>query len=55
MDLTFAEQVKIILSRRGMTIKELAELIEEAYRKENVPSEFDTEIRTTIFKSRICV
>ena len=27
MDLTFAEQVKIILSRRGMTIKELAELI----------------------------
>ncbi len=28
MDLTFAEQVKIILSRRGMTIKELAELIE---------------------------
>ena len=29
MDLTFAEQVKIILSRRGMTIKELAELIEK--------------------------
>ena len=29
MDLTFAEQVKIILSRRGMTIKELAEMIEK--------------------------
>lgn len=28
-DLTFGEQVKIILSRRGMTIKELAEKIEE--------------------------
>lgn len=29
LDLTFGEQVKIILSRRGMTIKELAETIEE--------------------------
>ena len=29
LDLTFAEQVKIILSRKGMTIKELAEIIEE--------------------------
>lgn len=28
MDLTFGEQVKIILSRKGMTIKELAETIE---------------------------
>ena len=28
-DLTFGEQVKIVLSRRGMTIKELAEIIEE--------------------------
>lgn len=28
-DLTFGEQVKIILSRKGMTIKELAEIIEE--------------------------
>ncbi len=28
-DLTFGEQVKIILGRRGMTIKELAEMIEE--------------------------
>lgn len=27
--LTFGEQVKIVLSRKGMTIKELAELIEE--------------------------
>lgn len=29
LELTFGEQVKIILSRKGMTIKELAELIEE--------------------------
>ena len=27
-DLTFGEQVKIILGRKGMTIKELAEIIE---------------------------
>lgn len=29
LDLTFGEQVKIVLSRKGMTIKELAETIEE--------------------------
>ncbi len=29
INLTFGEQVKIILSRKGMTIKELAELIEQ--------------------------
>ena len=29
LDLTFGEQVKIILSRKGMTIKELAETIEK--------------------------
>lgn len=29
MNLTFGEQVKIILNRKGMTIKDLAELIEE--------------------------
>ena len=29
LDLTFGEQVKIILRRKGMTIKELAEIIEE--------------------------
>lgn len=29
LELTFGEQVKIILNRKGMTIKELAELIEE--------------------------
>lgn len=29
MDLTFAEQVKILLKRRKMTIKDLADLIEE--------------------------
>lgn len=28
LDLTFGEQVKIVLSRKGMTIKELAEMIE---------------------------
>lgn len=28
LDLTFGEQVKIVLSRKGMTIKELAEIIE---------------------------
>ena len=28
-DLTFGEQVKIILGRKGMTIKELAEIIEQ--------------------------
>ena len=27
-DLTFGEQVKVVLSRKGMTIKELAEIIE---------------------------
>ena len=29
LELTFGEQVKIILSRKGMTIKELAEKIEK--------------------------
>ena len=29
MDLTFAEQVKIVLSRKNMTIKQLAEEIQE--------------------------
>ncbi len=29
LDLTFGEQVKIVLNRRGMTIKELAEMIED--------------------------
>ena len=28
-DLTFGEQVKIMLSRKNMTIKQLAEMIEE--------------------------
>ena len=28
VNLTFGEQVKIVLSRRGMTIKQLAELVE---------------------------
>ena len=29
MNLTFGEQVKIILGRKGMTIKELAELMDQ--------------------------
>ena len=41
-DLTFGEQVKIILGRKGMTIKQLAELIEEKNREENVETEPDT-------------
>ena len=28
-DLTFGEQVKVVLSRKGMTIKELAEILAE--------------------------
>ena len=35
LDLTFGEQVKIVLSRKGMTIKELAETIEERTGKKN--------------------
>ena len=46
-DLTFGEQVKIILSRKGMTIKELAEKIEKQTGKKMS--------RQTIFRSRICV
>ena len=41
-DLTFGEQVKIILGRKGMTIKQLAELIEEKTGKKNVETEPDT-------------
>ena len=33
LDLTFGEQVKIILSRKGMTIKEHAETIEKRTEK----------------------
>ena len=41
--LTFGEQVKIVLSRRGMTIKELAEIIEERTgKKTEVKSYFIT-------------
>ena len=39
-DLTFGEQVKIVLGRKGMTIKELAETIEKE--TGNVTSEFNT-------------
>ncbi|MEI3381401.1 MAG: hypothetical protein V8R43_07770 [Dorea sp.] len=37
LDLTFGEQVKIILSRKGMTIKELAEKIEKETGKDVTP------------------
>ena len=39
LELTFGEQVKIILSRKGMTIKELAE------KKKDVAPEPDTTSR----------
>ena len=51
LELTFGEQVKIILSRKGMTIKELAEKIEKQTGKKmshNVSEEI-------ISRSRICV
>lgn len=41
ISLTFGEQVKIVLSRKDMTIKELAEEI-EAEPGKDVPSESDT-------------
>ncbi len=41
VNLTFGEQVKIILSRKGMMNKELAELVEKIYRKTNVETEYD--------------
>ncbi len=45
LELTFGEQVKIILSRKGMTIKELAEKIEKTDRKKDVAPEPDTTSR----------
>ena len=39
ISLTFGEQVKIVLSRKGMTIKELAEQIEERTGKKYVRKE----------------
>ena len=44
-ELSFGEQVKIILSRKNMTIKELAEKIQECTGESDVPSEFDTAFR----------
>lgn len=41
MELTFAEQVKILLKRRKMTIKDLADLIEVQTGEKNVPAESD--------------
>ena len=43
LELTFGEQVKIILSRKGMTIKELAEKIEK--QTKDVAPEPDTTSR----------
>ena len=42
INLTFGEQVKIVLSRKDMTIKELAEEIEAKNREKDVPSKSDT-------------
>lgn len=36
-DLTFGEQVKIILGRKGMTIKELAETIRKKRQERRCP------------------
>ena len=44
LELTFGEQVKIILSRKGMTIKELAEK-RKTDRKKDVAPEPDTTSR----------
>lgn len=41
LDLTFGEQVKIILKRKGMTIKRACKVIGRADGKEDVPSEYD--------------
>ena len=49
-DLTFGEQVKIILGRKGMTIKQLAELIEEKTGKK-----MSSVLAEIIFRNRICV
>ena len=39
LELTFGEQVKIILSRKGMTIKELAEKIEKQTGRKHLPKQ----------------
>ena len=36
LELTFGEQVKIVLNRKDMTIKQLAEMIEERTGKKTV-------------------
>lgn len=43
LELTFGEQVKIVLNRKDMTIKQLAEMIEERTGKKNVQTESDAE------------
>ena len=42
LELTFGEQVKIVLNRKDMTIKQLAEMIEERTGR-NVQTESDAE------------
>ena len=50
LDLTFGEQVKIILSRKGMTIKELAEkekkrnVVNEDLEKHNIFEKLEREV-----------
>ena len=43
LELTFGEQVKIVLNRKDMTIKQLAEMIEERTGKKMSRTESDAE------------
>ena len=53
-ELTFGEQVKIILGRKGMTIKQLAEMIEVKQVKRCQGRILPRGLGETIFRSRIC-
>ena len=46
-DLTFGGQVKVVLSRNGMTIKELAEIIEDRV-------DLRLSVSVEYFRRRIC-
>ena len=52
LELTFGEQVKIVLNRKDMTIKQLAEMIEERTGKKMSRRRDWPEI---IFRNRTCV
>ena len=54
LELTFGEQVKIILSRKGMTIKELAEKIEKQTGKKMSRQNLTQRLGRDNFRSRIC-